>query len=145
MKRLILILLFVTPYATAQNRQALPAVLTLAQALDIAFANNSSLREARANLEKATGQYQQSRSVLLPQLDVAAHQGYLTINLQGLGLLIPGTPNLIGPFSSMDARAIFRQDLLNIAGIRSWKSFSSHRDAARFLVENAREVVTLNV
>jgi outer membrane protein TolC len=145
MQRLLLFLILMPTFLSAQNRATLPADLTLKQALEIAFLNNSVLREARANLEKASGTYEQSRSVLLPQINVFAHQGYLTLNLPGFGILIPGQPNLIGPFSSMDARAIFTQDLLNIGGIRSWKSFSSRREAASFLVENAREVVTLNV
>jgi outer membrane protein TolC len=145
MLRLFLVLTLTTTFATAQNQTTLPADLTLSQALEIAFNNSSILRDARANLEKASGQYEQARSVLLPQLNVFAHQGWLTLNLPGFGILVPGTPNLIGPFASMDARAIFRQDLLNISGIRSWQSYSSRRDASSFLVENAREVVALNV
>src|SRR5215467_5897362 len=144
-QRLFLVLMLTPAFLSVQNPSALPADLTLKQALDIAFQNSSILREARGNLEKASGTYEQSRSVLLPQVNIFAHQGYLTLNLPGLGILIPGQPNLIGPFSSMDARAILTQDLVNIAGIRSWKSFSSHRDAASLLVENAREVVALNV
>jgi outer membrane protein TolC len=132
-------------FANAQNRATIPPTLTVCQALEIALANSSILREAQANMQKVSGQYQQSRSVLLPQLEVFAHQGYLTLNLPGLGILIPGQPNLIGPFSSMDARAALTQDLLNIAGLRSWQSFSSRRDSAMLQVDNAREVVTLNV
>ncbi len=143
---LFLLLYLVLPTsAGAQSRSVLPSNLTLSQALEVALLNSSILKDARAHLEKASGQYEQSRSVLLPQVDVFAHQGYLTINLQGFGILVPGTPNLIGPFSSMDARAILRQDLLNIAAIRSWHSFNLRRDSSVYLVENAREVVTLNV
>src|SRR5215467_1021732 len=132
-QRLFLLLVLTPAFVSAQNPSTLPAELTLKQALDIAFLNSSVLREARANLEKASGTYEQSRSVLLPQVNVFAHQGYLTLNLPGFGILIPGQPNLIGPFSSMDARAILTQDLVNIAGIRSWQSYSSRRDASSLL------------
>lgn len=145
MTRLFFILVLAVTAANAQTPKSLPAVLALSQAIDIALQNSSRLREAQANLETKSGQYEQARAALLPQLDLAAHQSWLTINLQGLGLDILNQPNLIGPFGSMDARVILRQDLLNIASIRSWQSYSSRRDSARFLVENSREAVALNV
>ena len=117
MKRLfsVFLLLAVTS-AMAQNR-TLPADLTLTQALEIALVNSTALREAQANLQRTSGQYEQSRSTLLPQVGVAARQGYLTLNLQGFGIDLPSVPRLIGPFASMDARVIVTQDLLNIANI----------------------------
>jgi outer membrane protein TolC len=69
----------------------------------------------------------------------------LTQNLQGFGIDLTGFPSILGPFGSMDARVVLTQDLLNIAGIRSWQSFKSRQDSARLLVNDAREVVTLNV
>src|SRR5262245_60786041 len=67
------------------------------------------------------------------------------MNLQGFGIDLTGFPNRLGPFGSMDARGFIVQDLVNIASLRSWQSYRSRRDASRSLVEDAREVVTLNV
>jgi outer membrane protein TolC len=132
--------------AAAQTRPSVPTQLTLAQALDIALSNSSTLREAQANLDQASGQYEQARSVLLPQVEVNARQSYLTINLQGIGIDAPNLPTgAIDPFGSMDARIRLTQDLLNIAGIRAWRSYNSRRESSQFLVDNAREVITLNV
>src|SRR5262245_30429865 len=145
MVRLLFVIMLAATFAQAQNRRVLPANLTLRQALDIAFVNSSTLREARANLEQASGRYQESRSALLPQVGVAARQGYLTMNLEGFGIDLPEFPRVLGPFGSMDARAFIVQDFVNIATLRSWPSYSSRRDARSLLVDNAREVVTLNV
>jgi outer membrane protein TolC len=145
MIRLLLVFMLGAATATAQNKAAIPADLTLKQALDIALANNSTLKEAQAELLKTSGQFSQARSVLLPQLGFRAHQNTMTINLQGIGIDVPGVFGKIGPFGSMDARLILTQDLVNIAGIRAWQSFSSRRDASRLNVDNAREVVALNV
>jgi outer membrane protein TolC len=145
MQRLLLLLMLTPIFAIAQNRATLPVNLTLRQALEIALANSSILREAQANLEQTSGRSQQARSVLLPQLYVVARQAILTQNLQGFGIDLTGFPSLLGPFGSMDARVVLTQDLLNIAGIRSWQSFKSRQDSARLLVNDAREVVTLNV
>jgi outer membrane protein TolC len=129
----------------AQMPRTLGPDLTVRQALDIALANSTILREAQASLEQSSGDYEQARSVLLPQVGFAARQGYLTANLQGLGIDLPGFQNTLGPSGSMDARVFVSQDLLNIASFRSWKSYRSRQDASRLLVDNAREVVTLNV
>jgi outer membrane protein TolC len=82
---------------------------------------------------------------LLPQAFIVARQAFLTENLEGIGIFLPGFPRLLGPFGSMDARVVLSQDLFNIASIRSWKSFNARKDSSRLLVGNAREVVTLNV
>jgi outer membrane protein len=130
----------------------IPAQLTLTEALHIALANSSIIREAMARLDESSGQYRQARSALLPQLDAYARQSFQTINLLGLGIDFP-TPDggeraasgLIGPFGSMDARVWLNQDLFNLATVRAWRSYRWRRESSSLLVEDAREVVALNV
>jgi outer membrane protein len=132
--------------ASASDQQDLPKQLTLSEAINIALANNSILRTAQSRLDQASGRYAQSRSVLLPQLDLNARQSYQTINLIGLGIDIPTVPQgKTGPFGSMDARLMLTQDLLNIANRESWKSSGMKQDSSRLLVSNAREIVVLDV
>jgi outer membrane protein TolC len=79
-------------------------------------------------------------------LELDARQGYLTINLIGLGIDIPSVPQgKTGPFASMDARLLLSQDLLNIANRQTWKSSRSTQESSRLLVDNAREIVVLDV
>src|SRR5262245_7079809 len=145
MQRLFLFFMLTPILANAQNRATLPANLTLREALEIALANSTILREAQANLEQTSGRSQQARSVLLPQLYIVARQAILTQNLQGFGIDLTGFPSLLGPFGSMDARVVLSQDLLNIAGIRYWQSFKFHQDSSRLLVDDVREVVIMKV
>jgi len=128
-----------------QTPTKLPMDLTLRQALDIALMNSTNLRSAQAELAQAGGRSEQNKGVLLPQIGIVARQGYQTVNLEGFGLQLPGQPRKIGPFGSMDARIVLEQDLLNIASFRSYKSYGSRLDTSRLRVEDAREVVTLNV
>ena len=122
-----ILLLLVEARIQAQAPTKLPVELTLRQALDIALVNNAIIRVAQADLDQAAGRYDQSRGVLLPQVSVFARQGVQTVNLQGFGLEVQGSPSVIGPFGSMDARVLLTQDLLNIANIRSSKSYSLRR------------------
>jgi len=138
-----LALLSMPPMAVSQD---VPNPLTLPQAVTIALSNNSNIRTAASRLEQASGRYAQTRGVLLPQVDINARQAYLTINLLGLGIDIPSVPQgKTDPFGSMDARVTLRQDLLNIANLEAWKSSRSRQESSRLLVDNAREVVVLNV
>jgi outer membrane protein TolC len=135
---------------TAAPAADLPPTLTLSQALNIALTNSTVLREAMAQLDQTSGQYLQSRSALLPQVGVFARQSIQTISLQGFGIDIPGLPQSsqqgkIGPFGSMDARVLLSQDLFNLASIRAWQSYRSRRESSRLLVDDAREIVALNV
>jgi outer membrane protein TolC len=135
-----------TSPGTSQQNQSLPNPLTLSQALTIALTNSSVLRTAQAHLDQASGRYAQSRALLLPQVEGYGYQAYLTMNLRGLGIDIPTVPQGVqGPFGSLDVRARLSQDLLNIANMQAWKSSRSREDSSRLQVENAREVVVLNV
>jgi outer membrane protein TolC len=136
--------------STAVFGADIPPQLTLHDALNIALTNSTVLREAMAQFDQASGQYLQSRSALLPQVGIFARQSIQTISLQGFGIDIPGLPpteqqGKVGPFGSMDARVTLSQDLFNLANIRSWQSYRSRRESSRLLVEDAREIVALNV
>jgi outer membrane protein TolC len=140
------VLLLGVMLAGAMAAQELPKQLTLSQAITIALTNNSLIRTAQSRLDEASGRYEQSRSVLLPQIEIDARQAYLTMNLIGLGIDIPTVPQgKQGPFGSMDARIALTQDLLNIANLQAWKSSSTRQESSRLSVDNAREVVVLNV
>ena len=143
--RLSLALMLATTIVIAQERAPLPAELSLAAALRIALINSTVLQTAQANLDKATGQSKQSKSPLLPQVNINARQSYYTASLLGVGLDIPNLPSKIGPSAAMDARIGLTQDLFNMASMRDYKSFQSREESSRFLVNNARELVTLTV
>jgi len=146
MRRSSVLLLLTTAFAAAADPPNLPPQLPLSQALDIALSNSTNIRTAMAQLDQASGQYEQSKSTLLPDVNVKAHQDYLTVNLAGLGFLVPGTTTgKIGPFASMDARVFLTQQLFNLSDIRGSQSSQSRQESSRLLVENARELVALRV
>jgi outer membrane protein TolC len=140
---LLLVVSVIRGNASGQN---IPNPLTLSQAVAIALANNSAIRTAQSHLDQASGRYDQSRAVLLPQVDSFAYQAWMTMNLRGVGIEIPTVPQgKQGPFGSMDARVRLSQDILNIANREAWKSSRSRQESSHLLVENAREIVVLNV
>lgn len=140
-----LALMLATTVATAQERPALPTELSLAAALRIALINSTTLRSAQANLDKASGLRQQSKSPLLPQVNINARQSYYTASLLGVGLDIPDLPTKLGPSAAMDARISVTQEVFNRENRKEFNASSSREESSRFLVNNARELVTLSV
>jgi outer membrane protein TolC len=142
---LSLALILAATFATAQERPPLPPELSLAAALRIALINSTVLRSAQADLDKATGRRQQSKSPLLPQFNINARQSYYTASLLGVGLDIENLPSKIGPSAAMDARISVTQEVFNRENRKEYNASGSREEASRFLVNNARELVTLNV
>ena len=73
MRRLLLIMLLaaaaaaeaqVPAQSAPQAPPTLPKQLTLAQALDIALANNTNIREAQAKFDQAAGQTEKSKEAM---------------------------------------------------------------------------------
>ena len=145
MSRLSILFVLAAARAVSAAGPDLPSQLTLSQALNIALSNSTNIREAMARLDQASGRSQQSRSALLPQVCIAIRQSFETENLIGIGIDIPSARGLIGPFGSMDARLLWSQDLFNLATVRAWQSYRSRQESSRLLVDDAREVVALNV
>jgi outer membrane protein TolC len=78
MSRFSVFFVLTAALAAAPAVSDLPPQLTLSQALNIALANSTNIRQALARLNQASGRYQQSRSALLPQLDILARQSHQT-------------------------------------------------------------------
>ncbi len=145
MTRRITLLPLTVALAVAADRPTLPANLALSQALEIALANSTVIRDAQAGLDQVTGRYEQARSPRLPQVNLAARQNFQTVNLIGIGIDIPGVTGKQGPFASMDARVFVSQELINFAHKWNSDAVRSVQDSSRFLVNDARELVALNV
>jgi outer membrane protein TolC len=145
MTRRITLLPLTVALAVAADRPTLPANLALNQALEIALANSTVIRDAQAGLDQVTGRYEQARSPRLPQVNLAARQNLQTVNLIGIGIDIPGVTGKQGPFASMDARIFVSQELINFSHKWNSDAVRSVQDSSRFLVNDARELVALNV
>ncbi len=127
--------------------------LSLKQAVELALApdGNTRLRLARQLVRQADARARQSRAALLPNLEGTVAQQNQTRNLAAFGIRIeapiPGfrVPELVGPFSTFDARAAVRQPVLDLA---AWRRYQAGRETARAAAaeeEAAREAVAREV
>jgi len=153
MKRIVLTLAAIVIVAgggglrlqAAGERPQIPPVLTLPQALEIAFAQSTALRRAASQVWQAEGQARQARAALLPQLSVTAVESLQTENLKARGIDIPFAPSRVGPFQAVDARARLAQSVLDVAARRRNQAGEARLDASLDRQANSREQVAWGV
>lgn len=137
--------------SAAAQPSAVP--LTLRHAVELALAPDGSarVRLARQFAQQAEQRAAQSRAALLPNLEGSLAQQNQTRNLAAFGIRIeapiPGfrVPDLVGPFSTFDARAAVRQAVLDLPAWRRYQAGREHVRAARAEEEAVCEAVAREV
>ncbi|MFB3904181.1 MAG: TolC family protein [Acidobacteriota bacterium] len=126
-----------------------PIPLTLKQAVDMALGPDGDVRLRLADdaVQIAESRARQARAALLPNFDATLAQQNQTRNLAAFGIRIsvpiPGFtfPEVVGPFSTFDARTTGTQTVFDLSAIRRFNAARSGADAAESERDSAEEVV----
>jgi outer membrane protein TolC len=89
--------------AAAAGAQDSPK-LTLRQTLELAEKNSPDVQVALLQRAEAQARSLVTRSAYQPQLGIVVGNTYQTSNMEGIGLLIPGFPERLGPYRVFNAR-----------------------------------------
>ena len=118
--------------------------ISLLNAIDRGIKHNLGLLLSQEQSERARAQYWRSLSALLPNVSVHASETLEKINLAAFG--IPVTVNgstLVGPFGIFDARGTVNETLLDFSALNRLRSATENEKAAKFTLQDARELVVL--
>ncbi|MCS6953148.1 MAG: TolC family protein [Bryobacterales bacterium] len=144
-------LLLVLSAGAAAQPAAVPLTLKQAVALALAPEGNARWRLAHQLARQAEQRAAQSRAALLPSLEGSLAEQNQTRNLAAFGIRIeapiPGfrVPDLVGPFTTFDARAAVRQTVLDLAAWRRYQAVRETARAARAEEEAVRDAVAREV
>src|SRR5205085_8711396 len=120
--------------------------LTLNEALDRGLRQNLGIVLAGVDVRTARAARLKALSKLLPNISGKISESVLQNNLAAFGLpALPGTPQIVGPFSLSDARGFVSQPLLDLTALNDERSASFNQQAAEFSSADAREIVVLVV
>ncbi|MEN6608707.1 MAG: TolC family protein, partial [Bryobacteraceae bacterium] len=116
--------------AMSADSPGAPLELSLKRAIETALSpsGNARVRLAQATTRQAQERANQARAALLPNLDATVGQQNQTRNLASYGFqftkMIPGVtiPDLVGPFTTFDARASLSQSVLDFSAIRRYQA-----------------------
>jgi outer membrane protein TolC len=119
--------------------------LTLSDAINRALRYNLGAIESGENTRIARGQKLLALSQLLPQVSVGASEHVEQVNLNTLGLKVPGIPAIVGPFSYSSADVNVSTTLFSFESIQRFRAARTAEEAARLNYQDALDVVTLTV
>ena len=128
--------------------------LTLKRAVQIATSmeGNTNIQLAGEALRQARARSEESRASLLPDVEAGFTDRSQTENLAALGLKnivipIPGFafPNLVGPYTTTDARLTGQQSVFDFSSIRRFQASKAGVSAAKSDVDSSAEQVAAQV
>jgi len=96
--------------------------LSLKEAVSRALSDGTAARIASERIDASRYQAHQARAALMPQVGVETVGTNQSINLESFGLVIPGFPTVIPPFSFLDAHARIALDVVDVAAHRRYEA-----------------------
>ncbi|HUL77551.1 MAG TPA: TolC family protein [Vicinamibacteria bacterium] len=126
------------------TKDEIPLALTEAIERGLRYNLGSILGEAAVS--GAEGARKEALADLLPQVRAGVLESRQKINLAAFGFtgaLIPGIPQIVGPFNLFDARAYLQQTVLDLKALHKSRASADSLDAARQDERSARDLVVL--
>jgi outer membrane protein TolC len=136
------------PYAGSSGSVArLPfsGKLGLREAIQRGLGYNLGAVGTAQAVRQARGQEHAARSALLPNLNGAFRENYLTQDLQALGIRVPFLPAVVGPINYFDLRATLTQNFVDMTALNNLRASKEVVHANQQSVEDARDVIVLAV
>jgi outer membrane protein TolC len=121
--------------------------LPLLDAIDRGLKHNLGLLLSQQQSEQARAQYRQRLAALLPNVSGNVSETVNQINLAAFGIPLPAglSSPVVGPFGVFDARANMSATVLDFNLLNRVRAASENEKAARFTLQDARELVVLVV
>jgi outer membrane protein TolC len=96
--------------------------LSLPEAVHMALSDGAAARVAALRVQESRGMQGQARSALLPQVDAQASAGGNMLNLNAMGLSMPGLGPVIGPYGLYDAHVAAAMNVVDVAALRRYRA-----------------------
>ncbi|MDE3195733.1 MAG: TolC family protein [Acidobacteriota bacterium] len=119
--------------------------LTLNEAVQRAMAYNLGAIGLSTAVRQAQGQSRVARSVLLPNLNGAFRENYLTEDLQAMGIRVPFLPAIVGPIGYFDLRATLTQNFFDLTSLNNYRASKEIVQANQQALQDARDTIVLAV
>ncbi|HXK09928.1 MAG TPA: TolC family protein [Vicinamibacteria bacterium] len=120
--------------------------LSLTAAIERGLRYNLGSILSEAAVTSAEGARKEALADLLPQVRAGVLESRQKINLAAFGFtsaLLPGVPQIVGPFNLFDARAYLQQTVLDLKALHKSHASADSLDAARQDEHSARDLVVL--
>lgn len=123
----------------ALGAQEVPRKLTLREALEMTEKLSPEIQLARLRVLEAQANTGVVKSAYQPQLTASVNSTYQTINLQNIGLFIPGFSDRVGPFRTFNARPTLTQTVLDLSLLANIKASRERERGLTFDAQTTRD------
>ncbi|MCC6391496.1 MAG: TolC family protein [Bryobacterales bacterium] len=137
--------LLLTISMSALRAQPSPRTLGLREAMQAAEKLSPDVQLANLRALEGEAVTRNVRSGYQPQAGVSISGGYQAINLQNIGLFLPGFSARTGPFRTFDARPRLTQTVIDLSLLSSIHASREKERELRFDAETRREATLLAV
>ncbi len=138
------LLLFAGP-ALSQSATAPPYRLTLEDAIHRGLQANLGVLVSESRIHETEGTAERRQSLLLPRVRVEAPVAVQSRSLAAMGISVPGVPQVVGPFSTYEARAYADQPIIDLQSLHTLRSARQSTASAKSDYQDARDMVIRNV
>ena len=142
---LSLVLFCLTPLLV--SAQSTPLRLTLSGAIHRGLQANLGVLVAETRVQEAASISERRQSLLLPRVQIQTPVAIQSHSLRAMGISVPGLPlpDVVGPYSTYEARAYADQTIVNLQALHTLRSAKLSTASARSDYQDARDVVIHNV
>ncbi|MGA3373459.1 MAG: TolC family protein [Terracidiphilus sp.] len=146
--RIVVLLLLASPNSgfllamPGMAQQPAPYRLTLQDAIQKALEANLTVLTAGTRVEEAEGtRMRRLSAALLPRVSAQTYANVQNRDLRAFGISLPGTPEVVGPFSNYDLRVYAQQNLVDLESYRGLKASERAVDAGKMNERDARDLI----
>ena len=119
-----------------------PYRLTLREAIEKGLQANLSVLVANTRVEEAEGtRVRRLSAALLPRVHGETYANLQNRNLRAFGISLPGTPEVVGPFSNYDFRISADQNIIDLQSYRGWKASEQAVETSKLDYQDARDLI----
>lgn len=136
----VIMLLTWGEFAVAQ--QTSPYRLSLRDAIQKGLQANLSVLVADTRVQEDEGTtVRRMSAAVLPHVHGSSYANLQNRNLRAFGISLPGTPDVVGPFSNYDFRVSADQNIVDLQSYHNWKSSQRGVEASKLDYQGARDLI----
>lgn len=128
------------------SAQSAPYRLTLQDAIQKALQANLNILVSSSRVDEAKGTLERSRAAaLFPRINAQGYANLQNRNLRAFGITLPGSPEVVGPFSNYDVRLYAQQNVVDLQSRRAMKAGEYAVEAGKLDEQDARDLIVRSV
>jgi outer membrane protein TolC len=143
---ILMLLAILSSGTTSAAQESAPQRLTLHDAIEKGLQANLSVLVASTRVEEAEGtRVRRLSAAILPRVRAQSYANLQNRNLRAFGISLPGSPDVVGPFSNYDFRLYAEQNILDLQSYRKWKASEHQLDASKMDYQDARDLIIRSI